>query len=350
MFEYDTWYLQIIFCLHECFFMYHAYAYQACTMVVAESYSVSFQHLLEEMTRTLYVLIDQGKIRPQGHLENGNEHQDNNGQKENRRNGQQKQQLGIRQGQPEGFATGAHAESVRRSEVFGDLTVGMGDHGKGANGRDPEMSRQLDRETGTATRRRVSGLRRRPGTTTQERRTAWRVPYKYLDPKAKAPGTKYDILTLIHDYRRIMVAAQSHNRWIGKLMGGAQAANYAQFVSDVFMLIQLLKESDVDYFGLSFYVMDAIFGMCMLFRMMIVLSRMYPASEDFLQGLKIYATYDTPVRKYIVKTLPGFKIVCAKLTGYQVQPKSVPTAINVLINWYIAAAMWKRPDDPTRRT
>lgn len=333
--------------------MYHAYAYQACTMVVAESYSVSFQHLLEEMTKTLYALIDEGKERPLELMENSEGGQTNkpNGKVEQKGEGPKEQ--GIRQGQAQGFGSRQQAGSVRRSEVFGDLTQGMGARrvgpAGGARGGNAGQ-RRPDADSATSTRRRVSGLRRRPGTTTQERNAAWRVPKKYLDPRTKAPGTHYDIQLLIHDYRRIMVAAQSHNRWIGKLMGGAQAANYAQFVSDVFMFIQLIQEADVDYFGLSFYVMDAIFGMCMLFRMMIVLSRMYPASEDFLQGLQVYATYDTPLRKFIVKTLPGFRVVCAKLTGYSMQPKSVPTAINVLINWYIAAAMWKRPDDPTRRT
>lgn len=326
--------------------MYHAYAYQACTMVVAESYSVSFQHLLEEMTKALYQLIDIGGPRQLGLPENQRGHNSSpGGERNNDSNHNDKPdpsttQLGINHGQPEGFQN--RKGSIRRSEVFGDLTVGMGQHAQ-QNIRAVSQSREQ-------TRRRVSGLRRRPGTTTEERRGAWRIPYKYLDPKTKAPGTSYDIMTLIHDYRKIMIAAQSHNRWIGLIMGGAQAANYAQFVSDVFMLIQLLKEPDTDYFGLSFYVMDAMFGMCMLFRMMIVLSRMYPASDDFLQGLKTYATYDTPYRKYIVKSMPGFRIVAAKLTGYTVKPRSVPTAINVLINWYIAAAMWKRPDDPSRRT
>lgn len=322
--------------------MYHAYAYQACTMVVAESYSVSFQHLLEEMTKTMYALIDLGGARPLGQIET------EGGIAQEKANGNDHKGPSTERG------------VARRSQVFGNLTEGMGDHGKGSNRVGPGAShrgnnrqeevQRAGRQGSTTSRRRVSGLRRAPGKTTEERKVAWRVPFMYLDPKTKAPGTQYDILLLMHDYRRMMIAAQAHNRWIGKLMGGAQAANYAQFVSDVFMLIQLLKEPDVDYFGLSFYVMDAIFGMCMLFRMMIVLSRMYPASDDFLQSLKTYATYDTPVRKFIVKTLPGFKIIAAKLTGYTMQPKSVPTAINVLINWYIAAAMWKRPDDPSRRT
>lgn len=63
---------------------------------------------------------------------------------------------------------------------------------------------------------------------------------RYLNPTSKAPGTRYDILGLINDYRNIMLCVNEHNKWIGRLMGGAQAANYAQFVSDVFMMIQVL--------------------------------------------------------------------------------------------------------------
>lgn len=60
-----------------------------------------------------------------------------------------------------------------------------------------------------------------------------------LDPSLRANGTSYDILGLINDYRKIIICVNEHNKWIGKLMGGAQAANYAQFVSDVFMMIQV---------------------------------------------------------------------------------------------------------------
>jgi hypothetical protein len=51
---------------------------------------------------------------------------------------------------------------------------------------------------------------------------------RYLDPATKVEGTEYDISTLITDYRNIMFCVNEHNKWIGKLMGGAQAANYAQ--------------------------------------------------------------------------------------------------------------------------
>lgn len=115
-------------------------------------------------------------------------------------------------------------------------------------------------------------------------------------------------------------------------------------------LLQLLKEPNFDFLGISFYVMDACFGMCMLFRMLIILARLVPASDEFVQSIRCYVMYETPLRGYILKVLPTLKRVSAKLTGYSVRPQSVPVGVNVLINWYICAAMWKRPDDPSRRT
>lgn len=88
----------------------------------------------------------------------------------------------------------------------------------------------------------------------------------------------------------------------------------------------------------------------MLFRMLILLSRLSPASDEFVQSIRCYAMYDTPLRKEIIKTLPTLRRVAAKLSGYSVRPESVPTGVNILVNWYICAAMWKRPDDPSRRT
>lgn len=246
----DTLLLRIIFCIHECMFMCHGYAYQAFTMVLAESYAVSYQHLLEEMNKALYSIIRMSKPKP------------------------------LKQKEP-----------------------------ASTKGKSGEMKKRI-----------------------------------------MAPGTEYDIQLLLEDYKKMMISAQFHNQWIGAVMGFPEAINYGQFVSDVFMLIQLLKEPETDYFSVFFYIMDAAFGMLMLFRMLIILSRLYPQGKRFIHGIKIYATLNTPLRRQLLKTIPSLKVVSAKLTGYTVQPQSVPVGVNVLINWYIAAAMWKRPDDPSRRT
>ncbi|CAL8125485.1 unnamed protein product [Orchesella dallaii] len=179
---------------------------------------------------------------------------------------------------------------------------------------------------------------------------AFRSTSKPIDLNITAPGTEYDIQTLLVDYKRVMISSMFHNQWIGLVMGPAEAFNYAQFVADVFMLIQLLKEPDTDFFGVFFYLLDATFGMIMLFRMLILLSRLYPQGKEFVQSLKTYATFNSSIRRMLVKTIPTLKVVSAKLTGAVVRPESVPVGINVLINWYICAAMWKRPDDPSRRT
>lgn len=178
-----------------------------------------------------------------------------------------------------------------------------------------------------------------------KRKYIWK---RKLNPETKVSGTDYDIMTLLWDYQRLMLATNSFNSWCGLLMGGTMGSNYSQFVSDVFMMIQLLKEPDVDTLGVFFYAEDALVGMWMLFRMLIIISRLYPASEEFLRTLKQYLMYDTPLKPYLLKHQKGLRIICTKLGGYKTKPITVPKGVNALMNWYIAAAMWQRPAD--RRT
>jgi len=215
--SWDTWWLQIIFCLHECLFMYHAYAYQACTMVVAESMSTSYQHLLEEMTKVLYKLIEIGEERSYGRVANV--------ETSNKESNKSNKEGGSEPGEP---ATNARGYVPRRPSLTDYQEEEAGDEQsqgvpKGKKVRRSAYRRQIMNDGGGL----GSGMYRK-----QARR-------RYLDPKTKAPGTDYDIESLIKDYRKIMIASTEHNKWIGKLMGGAQAANYAQFVSDVFMMIQV---------------------------------------------------------------------------------------------------------------
>ncbi|CAL8125483.1 unnamed protein product [Orchesella dallaii] len=276
----DTLPLRIIFCIHECLFMCHGYAYQAFTMVLAEAYAVSYQHLLEEMNKALGSII--------------------------------------------AISAGSNED--------GDMILDKTPFKKASNDSTETIYHNNSKPVP------VSKI------------NMCRLSSKPVNPNITAPGTEYDIKKLLHDYKRVMISAQFHNQWIGMVMGIPEGINYGQFVSDVFMLIQLLKEAETDYFGVFFYIMDAAFGMVMIFRMLILLSRLYPQGEEFIRGLKIYASLNTPLRKELVKTIPSLRVVSAKLTGYSIRPKSVPVGINVLINWYICAAMWKRPDDPSRRT
>ncbi len=58
-----------------------------------------------------------------------------------------------------------------------------------------------------------------------------------------------------------MFAAREFNNWAGKCMGGTTMTNYAQFIVDVFIMIQLLKEPEPDYLGVFFFFEDAMAGM-----------------------------------------------------------------------------------------
>jgi hypothetical protein len=223
----DFWWMQIIFCLHECMFMYHAYAYQACTMVVAESKSTSYQHLLEEMTKAVYKLIEVG---------------------ENRSYAQRESPIlpSRKETTLEELAEMTTAPSVNsrgfkpRESISEDNGVTEGDKSNGTT----EGRLSADKKTQIQKPKKVrrSAYRRQimdDGGGLGSGNHHKQARRRYLNPKTKAPGTDYDIETLIRDYRKIMIASNEHNKWIGKMMGGAQAANYAQFVSDVFMMIQV---------------------------------------------------------------------------------------------------------------
>ncbi|CAL8090633.1 unnamed protein product [Orchesella dallaii] len=175
-----------------------------------------------------------------------------------------------------------------------------------------------------------------------------KIVKRSLDLKTVVPGTEYDITTLLADYKKMMISTTSFNSWAGLLQGGTTASNYGQFVSDVFMMIQLLKEPETDLMAVFFFMEDACAGMIMLFRMLIIISRLYPASEEFLCLFKNYLGHDVPNRKYLRKYQRTLKIIASKLGGYSTRAITVPKGINCLMNYYIGAAMWQRPVD--RRT
>jgi len=146
-----------------------------------------------------------------------------------------------------------------------------------------------------------------------------------------------------------MIAFHQFNAWAGKLMGGSMLCNCGQFVSDVFMMIQLLKEPDIDLLGVAFFVEDACAGMTLLVRMLILVSRVYPSSGGVSQGFNSYLQHENPYRKYLSRSKRALPIVATKVGGYSTNPSTVPQGINALMNYYIGSAMWKRPDASTGR-
>jgi len=183
----------------------------------------------------------------------------------------------------------------------------------------------------------------------QNSRTSQRfLPDRVVDLKATARGTEYTILGLLEDYKSVMLGAKEFNSLVGRVMAGTNISNYGQFISDVFIMIQLLKEPETDIFAVMFFFYDACSGMVMMFRMLILMSRLYPASEEFLEAFKTYLQHETPIRRYLLKYKKNLRIVAAKIGGYSTSPITVPKGVHVLFNYYIGAAMWQRPLD--RRT
>lgn len=146
---------------------------------------------------------------------------------------------------------------------------------------------------------------------------------------------------LMLDYKKIMLATSSFNDFVGKWMGGIVLTLYVQFVSDVFIMVQLLKQTGIDFLAVSFFCQDAIAGMFLIFKMLILMSRLYPASKHFLWTCRDYFTNDrlkgTMSRKYMLKYHRNLRVVGVKLGGHLVTPTAVPHGIQLLFSYYIAA-------------
>jgi len=127
-----------------------------------------------------------------------------------------------------------------------------------------------------------------------------------------------------------MIASHQFNAWAGKLMGGSMLCNCGQFVSDVFMMIQLLKDPDIDLLGVAFFVEDACAGMTLLIRMLIILSRVYPSPGGFSQEFNSYLQHENPHWKYLSRIKRALQIVATEVGGYSTNP-STSQGINDLI-------------------
>lgn len=285
----DNWILAFIFAAHEYLYMFHIWSHQASSIVLCEVFAFSYTHIIREMTVVLESLILQG--RP------------------------------------------VEVESTPKSsrKVFSSAKSGHKE--RNSRYRRNPQHRRLSVEEQSQRHFEIS------------EETNSRIVKRDLDPSTKVPGTEYDIMTLLNDYKKLMLSTTSFNKWAGLLQGGTTASNYGQFISDVFMMIQLLKEPETDLMAVFFFMEDACAGMIMLFRMLIIISRLYPTSEEFLNLFKVYLGHNIPRKKYFLKYQKTLKIISAKLGGYSTKAITVPKGINALINYYIMAAMWKRPED-----
>lgn len=288
----DNWIMAFIFAAHEYLYMFHIWSHQASSIVLCEVFACSYMHIIREMTVVLESLILQG--RP---VEVESTQSSNTKVFSSKRSGHREVNSRYRKN-PQHRRLSEEQHSRRHFEVSEDINS--------------------------------------------------RILKRYLDPHTKVPGTEYDIMALLSDYKKLMMSTTAFNKWAGLLQGGTTASNYGQFISDVFMMIQLLKEPETDLMAVFFFMEDACAGMIMLFRMLILISRLYPASEEFLSLFKVYLGHDMPRKKYLLKYEKTLRIVAAKLGGYSTKAITVPKGINALINYYIMAAMWQRPTD--RRT
>jgi hypothetical protein len=70
----------------------------------------------------------------------------------------------------------------------------------------------------------------RPRSAFEEEQITMFIPDRILDPQTIAPGTEYTIMSLLHDYKKVMMVSREFNNWAGKLMGGTTMSNYGQVI------------------------------------------------------------------------------------------------------------------------
>lgn len=151
------------------------------------------------------------------------------------------------------------------------------------------------------------------------------------------------IESLLLDYKKIMLITTQFDDWAGSWIGGAVLFLFLEFILYVFVSIQTLAIPGSGFGDVIFYCQDTSFGMVIMFRMLVLMSRMYPASTHFLREVKNHINNELPQRqrKHLTKYHRALKVVDVRLGSKVVMPETVPEAIYSLTNYYISAAMYK---------
>lgn len=198
----DNFLMAVIFAAHEYLYMFHIWSHQASSIVLCEVFAHTYTEIIKEMTTVLERLIAQGK-----HVY-----------------------------VPEPL-TSRHNSGNSYRESSSDYELR-----KRQSRRKNMRNRRMSDEEHLQRHIQIS------------EETQAKITKRYLDPTTKVPGTEYDIMTLLNDYKSLMLATSAFNSWAGRLQGGTTGSNYGQFVSDVFMMIQLLKEPETDLMAVFFFM------------------------------------------------------------------------------------------------
>lgn len=195
----DNVVMAIIFAAHEYLYIFHIWCHQASSIVLCEVFAYTYTEMMKEMTRILQQLISQGKP--------------------------------------------VHVPDPLTSR-----------HNSGNSYRENSSDSDFRKLRKNMQNRRMSDEEHLQRHIQIKVETQAKIIKRYLDPTTKVPGTEYDIMTLLKDYKCLMLSTTAFNTWAGRLQGGTTGSNYGQFVSDVFMMIQLLKEPETDLMAVFFFM------------------------------------------------------------------------------------------------
>ncbi|CAL8142560.1 unnamed protein product [Orchesella dallaii] len=150
----------------------------------------------------------------------------------------------------------------------------------------------------------------------------------------------YDIEKLILDYKKLMLISDRFNSWVSYKIVFLHTCGYCQFISDVFVAMQILKMPDTGFADVWFYIEDSLASMYMIYRVYKFMSRVQPASEKFLRALQMYIIANSRRRNQLRKVLVTLKVVSLKLGPCPVVPMTVVKALEMLLQYYVVVALW----------
>lgn len=181
----ENFFVALIFAAHEYLYMFHIWSHQASSIVLCEVFACSYTHIIREMRSVLESLILEGQVVEQEQVKS--------------------------------------SHSRRMSKTT---------HSRGEN--TPQFSGAGYR---LRNRRRMSKEEQHQRHEELSTEIESKIVKRHLDPTTKAPGTEYDIMTLLADYKKLMISANAFNSWAGLLQGGTTARFYTDFMNGILLEI-----------------------------------------------------------------------------------------------------------------
>ncbi|XP_035705858.1 uncharacterized protein LOC118435003 [Folsomia candida] len=151
----------------------------------------------------------------------------------------------------------------------------------------------------------------------------------------------YNVYDVIADYKKLMLASDLLNSWCSYRIIGIHTIGYSQFITDVFIMIQLAKLPNTDWSAVMWFGEDAMVCIFMIFRMFSLMARVAPASENFMRQATECLSVDALHRKRNKKVAKTMRLVALKLGPCPVRPSSVGSSVMMLMNYYLCVALWK---------